>query len=112
MSVLLRVPVDSRTTLLVEAERADIVDEEELALAAPEPGRAIAKASHSLGMALEQLEPMLHAVKEKLVAAGPDHATVEFGVKLGGETGVILARGTVDVNLKITMTWDRAGGAG
>jgi hypothetical protein len=33
--------------------------------------------------------------------------TVEFGVKLGGETGIILAKGTAEVNLKITMTWDR-----
>jgi len=46
-------------------------------------------------------------VKEKLVASAPEHFTVEFGVKLGGETGIIVAKGTVEANLKITMTWDR-----
>ena len=28
-------------------------------------------------------------------------------MKLGGESGIILAKGTAEVNLKITMTWDR-----
>jgi hypothetical protein len=55
--------------------------------------------------------PLLTAVREKLVAAGPDSFEVEFGVKLGGETGIILAKGTAEVNLKITMGWDRAKGA-
>ena len=43
----------------------------------------------------------------QVVASAPEHFTVEFGVKLGGETGIILAKGTAEVNLKITMTWDR-----
>jgi hypothetical protein len=46
-------------------------------------------------------------VRDKLVASTPEHFTVEFGVKLGGETGIILAKGTAEVNLTITMTWDR-----
>jgi len=39
------------------------------------------------------------------VGAGPLQRGV--WVKLGGETGTILAKGTAEVNLKITMTWDR-----
>jgi len=50
---------------------------------------------------------MLRTIKDRLVASSPDHFSVEFGVKLGGETGVILAKGTAEVNLKVTMTWDR-----
>jgi hypothetical protein len=50
---------------------------------------------------------VLRTVKDKLIASAPEHFTVEFGVKLGGETGVIVAKGTAEVNLKITMTWDR-----
>jgi Trypsin-co-occurring domain 1 len=49
----------------------------------------------------------LKTVKDKLVASAPEHFTVEFGVKLGGEAGIIWAKGTAEVNLKITMTWDR-----
>lgn len=46
-------------------------------------------------------------IKEKLAATTPEHFTVEFGVKLGGESGIILAKGTAEVNFKITMIWDR-----
>jgi hypothetical protein len=45
-----------------------------------------------------------------LVASKPDNFEVEFGVKLGGETGIILAKGTAEVNLKITLKWNRERG--
>ena len=60
-----------------------------------------------VGVVWSSLEPVLRTVKDKLVAAAPEHFTVEFGVKLGGETGIILAKGTAEVNMKITMTWDQ-----
>jgi hypothetical protein len=104
MVVLLEVPVEDGTVLLVEADRGEIP--QGLTLASPKPGEAAAKATRSLSESLEQLEPMLRTVKDRLVASTPDHFTVEFGVKLGGETGIILAKGTAEVNLKITMAWD------
>jgi Trypsin-co-occurring domain 1 len=108
MAVLLEVPLedgDGGAVVLVEADRGDIAGG--LVLASPQPGEAAARAVHSLASSLEQLEPVLRTVKEKLVASAPEHFTVEFGVKLGGETGIIVAKGTVEANLKITMTWDR-----
>lgn len=117
VTVLLQVPVEDvegGAVVLVESDRADIPGG--LTLASPEPGQAAATAARSLSASLEQLEPVLRTVKDKLVASAPEHFTVEFGVKLGGETGIILAKGTAEVNLKITMTWDReprhAGDAG
>jgi hypothetical protein len=108
MAVLLEVPlgdVEGGPVVLFEADRADIAGG--LTLASPQPGQAAAKAARSLSESLEQLEPVLRSVKDKLVEAAPEHFTVEFGVKLGGETGIIVAKGTAEVNLKITMTWDR-----
>lgn len=105
MAVLLEVPVEDGAVLLVEADRGDIP--RRLTLASPQPGAAAAKAVRTLSESLEQLEPMLRTVRDRLVASMPDHFTVEFGVKLGGETGIILAKGTAEVNLKVTMTWDR-----
>jgi hypothetical protein len=108
VTVLLQVPLDDGKgagVVLVEADRSDIAGG--LTLASPEPGQAAAIATRSLSASLEQLEPMLRTVKDKLVKAAPEHFTVEFGVKLGGETGIIVAKGTAEVNLKITMTWDR-----
>ena len=109
MAVLVEVAVDDVAggpVVLVESDRNDIAGG--LTLASPEPGQAAARASRSLAASLEQLEPVLRTLKDKLVASAPEHFTVEFGVKLGGETGVIVAKGTAEVNLKITMTWDRA----
>jgi hypothetical protein len=108
MAIMVEVPLSDAPdsgVLLVEVERNDIPGE--LVLATPKPGGVAAKATRSFSESLEQLEPILRAVRDKLVAASPESFQVEFGVKLGGETGVILAKGTAEVNLKITMIWDR-----
>ena len=97
--------VAGTTVVLVEADRADIPAG--LVLAAPQPGEAAAKAARSLAASLDELQPVLRIIREKLVEAAPEQLSVEFGVKLGGETGIIVAKGTAEVNLKITMTWDR-----
>ncbi len=108
MTVLLQVPFDetegSHSVLLVEAARTDL-PEGDLTLASPEPGRAMARATRAVDEALRELRPLLAAVREELAGAAPEEFAVEFGVKFGGETGVILAKGTAEVNLKITMTW-------
>jgi hypothetical protein len=108
VTVLMQVPIEGiegGAVVLVESDQAEIPGG--LTLASPEPGQAAARAAQSLSASLEQLEPMLRTVRDKLVGAAPKNFTVEFGVKLGGETGIILAKGTAEVNLKITMTWDR-----
>jgi hypothetical protein len=107
--VLMRVWLDEKraVSVLVETDSGDIPDG--LVLAAPDPGRAAVTAAQSLSASLEHLKPVLHTVKEKLAASVPDHFTVEFGINLGGESGIILAKGTAGVNLKVTMTWDRDG---
>jgi hypothetical protein len=108
VAVLMRVPLDDAedgAVLLVEADRGDIPGG--LTLAAPDPGQAAAVAARSLSASLERLEPVLRTMKDKLATSAPEHFTVEFGVNLGGETGIILAKGTAEVNLKITMTWGK-----
>lgn len=105
--MLLEYPVDDSANILVEVDRGDMPSG--LALASPQPGEAAAKASRSFGDALDHLEPVLRTVKERLVRAAPHEFAVEFGIKLGGETGIILAKGTTEVNLKVTMTWKGSG---
>lgn len=60
----------------VEADRTDIAGG--LTHAAAEPGKAVAKATESLSESLERLEPLLRTVKDTLVAAAPEHFSVEF----------------------------------
>src|SRR3954469_1392891 len=100
MAVLLEVPTeDGAGSLLLEADKPDIPGG--LVLASS-PGEAAAKAGRSLAESLERLEPVLRTVKDKLAASAPEAFEVKFGVKLGGETGIILAKGTAEVNFEIT----------
>lgn len=105
MSYLLGVPVEpnSDDILEVEVDRRDV--SEGLALAAPEPGKIIARAPISFEEALAKLKPSLQKVAHLLKELSPEEAQVEFGLKLGGETGVIVAKGTAEVNFLVRMTW-------
>ena len=87
----------------MEADRNDIAGG--LTLAAAEPGKAVARATASLSESLKVLEPVLRTVKDTLAAASPDDFRVAFGLKFGGETGLIIAKGTAEVNMTITMSW-------
>src|SRR4051794_18754347 len=97
VSVLNRVPLDEGGLVLVEADRGNIPDDDGLTLATPVSGKAFATASESLGDSLERIKPVLSEIRQKLEAVAPDQYAVEFGVKLGGETGMILAKGTAEV---------------
>jgi hypothetical protein len=102
--VLLEVSLDDGGgSLLVEVDRADLPGG--LVLASPKPGEAAAKAARTLAESLERLEPVLRTVKDRLAASAPEAFEVKFGVKLAGETGIILAKGTAEVNFEITMKW-------
>jgi hypothetical protein len=52
-------------------------------------------------------KPGLQKVMNVLKDLGPDEAEVEFGLKIGGETGVVIAKGTAEVNFVIRMSWKR-----
>ncbi|HEY3692850.1 MAG TPA: CU044_2847 family protein [Pseudonocardiaceae bacterium] len=108
MAVLMEVPLEDGAVLLVEVDPEDVPGGVKLAPA--EQGAAEAKSAQSLSKSLEQLNPVLRTVKEHLVASMPEHYTAEFGVKFGGETGIVLAKGTAEANMKITLTWDRSAG--
>jgi hypothetical protein len=42
--------------------------------------------------------------------AGPDEVKIEFGVAVGAAAGVVLTSGSVEGNLKVSLTWKRAAG--
>ena len=66
-----------------------------------------ARAQVTLEEALARLKPSLQKVTGLLKELSPDQTVVEFGLKVGGETGIIIAKGTAEVNFKITMSWGR-----
>lgn len=110
MGFLLGLPVEagSEDVLVVEVDRGEVSGD--LVLASAEPGEVAARAQVTLEEALTRLKPSLHKVVGLLKELSPDQTVVEFGLKVGGETGMIIAKGTAEVNFKVTMSWGREHG--
>jgi hypothetical protein len=106
MSYLIEVPVDGGGRLLVQASDDDLPGS--LELATLRPGAIVARAGESLEAALDQVKPAMQAIVRRLTALSPDEVEVEFGILLGGETGVVVAKGTAEVHFTVTLTWKGA----
>ncbi|GAA2850543.1 hypothetical protein GCM10020220_044910 [Nonomuraea rubra] len=113
--MLLRIPLDDAPDgryMVAEVDYDDLVGEEDVELVSDDgPGRT-ARALRSLADTFDGLEPALSTIVTRLRRAtrGPDAITVEFGLKFGGETGLIFTKGKAEAALKVTVTWN--GGAG
>ena len=59
----------------------------------------------TLEEALAKLKPSLQKVVHLLKELSPGETVIEFGLKMGGGTGVILALGTSEVNFTVRMSW-------
>ena len=106
MTELVRIPLADGDSVLAEVDVRDLPGEA-VELAGAEPGRAVATLSRTLEESLDSLSATVTGLVRSLRAAGPESFDVEFGVKLGGETGVILAKGTGEVSFTVTLHWSR-----
>jgi hypothetical protein len=105
MTYLVEVPVDGGGRLVVQVGEDDLPGE--LALASLRPGEIVARAEESLETALAEVKPAVRAVLDQLASLGADEVAVEFGVVLGAETGVVVAKGTTEVHFTVGVTWRR-----
>jgi hypothetical protein len=97
---------DGEDMLVFEVDRTEVSDDLVLASAGSE--LVADRARVTLDDALGKLKPSLQKVVHALRAMSPDEASVEFGLKIGGGTGLIIARGTAEVNFIVRMSWRRA----
>ncbi|HZA16704.1 MAG TPA: CU044_2847 family protein [Pseudonocardiaceae bacterium] len=102
---LIEVPVEGGGRLLVQVSDAELPGD--LQLASARPGEVAARARQSLEQALDQIKPAVRAVLDRLVAMSPDEVSVEFGLALGAETGVVIAKGTTEMHFAVTLGWKR-----
>ena len=79
----------------------------DLELASVRQGEVVARARQSLEQALDQLKPAVSAVINRLMSMSPNEVSVEFGIVLGAEAGVIVAKGTSEVHFTVTLSWTR-----
>ncbi|MDQ3785844.1 MAG: hypothetical protein M3422_01195 [Actinomycetota bacterium] len=103
MSYLLEVPVEGGNPLLVEVTDPNVED----LVPASRPGAVIGRARTTLEAALAELKPTMKVLSDWAKASEPEEFTVEFGIKLGGTTNVIVASGTAEVNFVLKLTWKK-----
>ena len=73
------------------------------------PGAALVEATETLDSSFDRITAVVGGLLERLqsLPAGPERAEVQFGLKLGVEAGLIIARGTAEVNFQVTLSWQR-----
>lgn len=108
MAYVLAVPVDhgSDDVLLFEVDRLEISDD--LVLASNRVEGMADRARVTLETALEKLKPSLSKISNMLRDISPDEAVMELSLKVGGETGIIVAKGNADANFTIRLSWKKA----
>jgi hypothetical protein len=104
LSQLLAVPLtdDDDVVAVFEVDRNLVGTDLELAAA---DDTATARARISLERALHEIQPTLSKVMRTVRELAPSEAAVEFGLKVGGESGIIIAKGTTEVNFLIRLIW-------
>lgn len=106
MAEVVEFPLDDGNVLRVQAATADAAGS---GLGLASPGDRIAQAGEKLDNAIAEVTPALKTVTEKLRALSPDDLTVEFGLTLTAESGVVVAKGSAEVHFTVTLGWQRSG---
>lgn len=109
MTDIVEYPLESGGVLLVQPASVD-ANGDELGLASSVAEKA-KRANETLESALDQVTPALKSVAGKLRELTPDALTVEFGLTLTAETGVIVARGGMEVHFTVTLAWSKDDGS-
>ncbi|WP_413810824.1 CU044_2847 family protein [Streptomyces sp. OE57] len=102
--VMMTVDGDGEGTAVFEVDGGLVGSDLELAA----DDGVVARAQTSLRQALDRVRPALSQVSETMRELKPDEMEIEFGLKIGGESGVIIAKGTAEVNFAVRVVWKRA----
>jgi Trypsin-co-occurring domain 1 len=107
MTSLIAVRLDDDTTALFEAADAE-ADE---VVAAGRAGTVTA-ARENLRTMFAQLRPVLDTVTDQLreLPRGPDRYTVELGVTVTAESGLVVAKAAAEAHFTLTLEWNRPPG--
>jgi Trypsin-co-occurring domain 1 len=70
--------------------------------------RLVTRLNQSLGDTLEDAVPAAQAVLDAFRALAPEEVSVEFGLELDAEAGVVFTKGSVGAHFTIHLKWTRA----
>ncbi|MFJ5064382.1 CU044_2847 family protein [Streptomyces nigra] len=80
----------------------------------PRPADDAAGAADTLRAAVDRVRPAVQDIVDSLrsMPRRPDRITLEFGVKVTAEAGVVVARSTAEAHFTVGVEWDTTGGTG
>jgi hypothetical protein len=99
-SRLVAFPVGAGQTLLVEVD--------DLSVGNQPVARSVAeRAQDTLETAIAQIKPGVEALMAQLrdLSAKPESVSLEFGIKFTAGADALIAKTSVEGNVKVTLTW-------
>ena len=106
--VLLKVPLGDGSDELIEVEvdYRDIGTAVELTAG---EGRDVAVAPYSLASSMDRVMPALRTIITRLRTDehSPDEIGMQLGLKVGGEAGLVFAKGTAEATFTVSLTWHK-----
>ncbi len=84
------------------------------AIRRPRPADGVSGAADTLRGAVDRMRPAVSDIVDSLrsMPRRPDRITLEFGVKVTAEAGVIVARSTAEAHFTVGVEWEAAPGPG
>jgi hypothetical protein len=101
MARIIELPMEQGNDVFVEIDEAFARGTQRISIAE----HALEKVTGNFEGALANIQRISNGLYDALsnLSRVPETATVEFGVKLTGGAGVIIASGTAEANVKITL---------
>ncbi|WP_329262367.1 hypothetical protein OG223_45265 [Streptomyces sp. NBC_01478] len=103
MAELVRFHGPDGASLIVEVED----DDTGLELISRDP-TGVVQAGRRLEDALAAVRPALRSVVDSVRTLAPDEYEVEFGMKLNAESGVVIAKSSIEGHFNVKIRWCRA----
>ena len=109
MRYYIEVPLDERSTILVDVSRSV-----EGTVPVSADDNVVGRLKSKLGDALDQISPLFVTLRDNLSRQlpGPGKVTVEFGLSFGGSAGLVLAEVTSDAHFQVSFEWEHPAGDG
>ncbi len=102
---------DETITILIEAEEPRVSTAGGDGFRSVSPAESLAKRLVDGALPFEHVSTAAKAVAGQLASAfeglpnKPDKVTVDFGIKLTGDANILIAKGSGEANLKLTLQW-------
>jgi hypothetical protein len=111
MAEIVEFPVDAGGVLRVQAADGLPARSDQELVPATGIGERVEKAKQTLESAIGSVTPALGVITRQLRKLSPDGVTVEFGLVLAAEQGVVIAKASGEVHFTVTLTWTGTDGA-